>query len=38
MQYDGGGGTFITLKKVNNGIFDAVEVGLNWAERQQRAQ
>ena len=39
MQYDGGGGgTFITLKTVNNGIFDAGEISLNRAERQERAQ
>lgn len=38
MQYDGGGGTFITLNTMNNGVFDAVEIYPNRAERQQRAQ
>ena len=39
MQYDGGGGgTVITLNTMNNGVFDAVEIYPNRAERQQRAQ
>ena len=37
MQYDGGG-TFIPLNTVNNGIPDAAVVGLDRAERKQRVQ
>ena len=38
MQYDGGGGTFVPLNTVNNGIPDAAVVGLDRAERKQRVQ
>ena len=38
MQNDGGGGTFITLNTVYNGVFDPSVIGLYRAERQQRVQ